>query len=352
MNRAVRALVGVGAALAVGGACGALAAGSGSSRSADSRPELAVFRARGNARYDLARADARGRHLTVLDGDTIHSRVVPQLFTSISWSPRGGQLAFAATRGDAAGSLDKPNDVYTIRADGSRLRRVTRVGNAADPIWSPDGRTIVFTRIDFRRQRPLRESLWSVSPDGSDLTELIRAGAWRAFTANSFLPNGRQLAVTRSVIDPRTGHASSEIDETGADGSNRRLLVADASDAAFSPDGARLAFVSGRDRSGRLCYGDRCFHAGELYVANANGSQPERLTRTHALNESHPTWLGDSSRLAYQRGEAFQNAEAMSVFEINPDGTCSRPLLHGRSPGPWYAGPAWRPGGAAGALAC
>ena len=66
---------------------------------------------------------------------------------------------------------------------------------------------------------------------------------------------------------------------------------------------ARIAFVSDRDRNGELCYGDRCFIANELYVANADGSSPLRLTRTQDLNEARPSWLPNGSRIAYQRGD-------------------------------------------------
>lgn len=94
---------------------------------------------------------------------------------------------------------------------------------------------------------------------------------------------------------------------------------------------------------------------GELYVAAADGSDPERLTETEGLNEAHPSWSSDGSRIAYQRGEQFQNAEAMSVLEINADGTCARAILEGSGPGAWYASPAWRPSVArvgGGPLAC
>jgi Tol biopolymer transport system component len=58
-----------------------------------------------------------------------------------SWSRRGS-IAFVRQRGRFTGY-----NLYTVRPDGSRLRRVARTRSAARPTWSPDGRRIAF--LDF-----------------------------------------------------------------------------------------------------------------------------------------------------------------------------------------------------------
>jgi Periplasmic component of the Tol biopolymer transport system len=171
----------------------------------------------------------------------------------------------------------------------------------------------------------------------------VKAGNWELYAPGSFTPDGSQLAVTKLTLSPSDGGARSEIDVMAPDGSDQTRLVEQARDPAYSPDGREIAFSSQRDHNGRLCYGDRCFFGGELYVANADGSDPKRLTRTNALNEMRPSWLPNGSRIAYQRGVVFQNAEATSILEVNPDGSCAHTVLAGSGPGPWYADPAWRP---------
>ena len=72
-----------------------------------------------------------------------------------AWSPRGDLIAF--TR------FDEDNyDIYTIRPDGTDLRRLTTApGNNAHEIWSPDGKHILFSsaRLEFKDEAPLYDEI-------------------------------------------------------------------------------------------------------------------------------------------------------------------------------------------------
>jgi Tol biopolymer transport system component len=60
-----------------------------------------------------------------------------------TWAPDGSALAF-----EAYPDPSSRGDVYTVRSDGSKVRNVTnndgRFRGSADPVWSPDGRQIMF----------------------------------------------------------------------------------------------------------------------------------------------------------------------------------------------------------------
>jgi Lysyl oxidase/WD40-like Beta Propeller Repeat len=63
----------------------------------------------------------------------------------------------------------------------------------------------------------------------------------------------------------------------------RKPLLADAEDAAYSPDGTLVAFA----------------RAGDLWLANADGSGQRRLVKTPNVEEWKPAWLPDGSALVY-----------------------------------------------------
>ncbi|GAA3527096.1 hypothetical protein AFL01nite_04080 [Aeromicrobium flavum] len=60
-----------------------------------------------------------------------------------TWSPDGRTLAL-----EAYPSPSSRGDVYTVRSDGTKLRNLTRndarLAGSGDPVWSPDGRRIMF----------------------------------------------------------------------------------------------------------------------------------------------------------------------------------------------------------------
>src|SRR5439155_10783163 len=90
-----------------------------------------------------------------------------------------GTLVFAS---DRSGRFQ----IYSIRADGSRLGQLTR-GRAADaaPLFSPDGRLIVFNRA---RKHDASE-LWVMSADGSGQRKLASSGS-----APAWSPDSRRIA--------------------------------------------------------------------------------------------------------------------------------------------------------------
>ncbi len=97
----------------------------------------------GDGRHIVYREATRERNaILVLDVESGRSRTIaegPAHFNSPTWSPAADRIAFTA-------DLDGDYDIYSVRADGSDLTRLTRSpGNDAHLTWSSDGRWIAFT---------------------------------------------------------------------------------------------------------------------------------------------------------------------------------------------------------------
>jgi Tol biopolymer transport system component len=85
------------------------------------------------------------------------------------WSPNGKKIAFDS--GDFAGETDGGGNIHVMRADGTKRRRLTdhtrlRKGDpfklANNPVWSPSGNRIMFTRFV-----PEATKLIATKPNGS-----------------------------------------------------------------------------------------------------------------------------------------------------------------------------------------
>jgi Tol biopolymer transport system component len=241
------------------------------------------------------------------------------------------------------GLVGSPTDLYTVRANGKGLRRLTRSGRAFAPVLAPTGRTVALAQRVPSARLAFTASLWSIRASGGHARRLLPSSEGRRDLPGSWSLDGSLLAFTRSRYDPRTNTFANAIYVVRPDGSRLRRLTDRGSDPAWSSDGRHIAFVSDRDENGQLSYGDRAFFANELYVMDADGGHPARLTRTKQLNESSPAWSPDGRVIAYQRGRVIGNAEGTDVLAVNVAGSCTKRIAADPKLRRWYARPSWRP---------
>jgi Tol biopolymer transport system component len=109
--------------------------------------------------------DGTGERRLTYSGDGRNSNI-PQ------WSPDGTRIAFASNREDEDGW----SSIYVMDADGIDVRRLTPVGSRDYmPIWSPDGK-----KIAFMSSRDGNAEVYVMGPDGSDLQRLTDNDAFDA----------------------------------------------------------------------------------------------------------------------------------------------------------------------------
>lgn len=149
----------------------------------------------------------QGSRLAIIRRDGTGLRRLPQLTSgdgAPTWSPDGRRLAFT-------GSSVCCNWLYTVRTDGTALRRVI-AREALVPAWSATG-TIAFVNNtgQGRTYSGLKAGLYTIRPDGSRLRRLFgRSGR------PDWSPDGSRIA-----FSPRN-----QIFTVRADGRGLRRLTA------------------------------------------------------------------------------------------------------------------------------
>jgi WD40 repeat protein len=156
--------------------------------------------------------------------------------------------------------------------------------------------------------------------DGKGAKQSFQPFGHQPFALVDVSPDGSRMLFTAGGQDRFNGPLW--IVPTGG-GPPRRLAVSSASTAAWSPDGRRLAYASGR----------------ALYRANADGGEPHRLANLPFDGELLK-WSPDGKRL---RLSLYQHSWDGRLWEVPVDGSMAKAVLPGWSrtseegevPGPW-----------------
>ena len=95
-----------------------------------------------------------------------------------------------------------------------------------------------------------------------------------------------------------------------------------------------IAFVSDRDGT-----------VGDIYVMNADGSTPTRLTNIPRSN-TQPSWSPDRRQIAFTgtRRVGFTELD-INIYRMNADGSAQTQLTHNGFPNIGDQDPAWSPDG-------
>jgi TolB protein len=229
-------------------------------------------------------------------------------------------------------------DVYTMNPDGSDVKQLTNLGPDSGAFWeswSPDGKLIVFNEYrppDFLGQ------LWLMNADGSN-QRLLLADADFVDERASFTADGNSVVFSRCQLDIE----ACALFQMSIDGSNITAItdfelgIQDRSPHYSSEN--RLTFT-GTARDGIIC---------AIELMNPEESAPRRLTPA-PLAARQPDWSPDGRRIAFSthcRGgtENFQNEE---IWMVDTEGNALRRLT--RNGNEYFSGhhdlhPSWSPQG-------
>lgn len=213
--------------------------------------------------------------LTLADG-TLHWLPPPPTTAFADWdpvfSPDGQHLAFTRAQ------TQRTQDVYLLHLATETSRRLTAdYRDLKSYTWLPEGQHLIFSS-----DRSGSYALWQLGIDGKNLHPLT-PGRWN-LKEPSFAASGH-LAYERWRYDTNIW----QTDLTEAARPDAALLTSTRWDQepSFSPDGTRLAFVS--NRSGPY----------ELWTSQADGSDLRQITQLDGPVVSAPRWSPDGTHLAF-----------------------------------------------------
>jgi len=221
-----------------------------------------------------------------------------------AFSPDGNQIAFGGYKGEDGA-------IYTALVGGDKPLRLTVEPGVCCPAWSPDARQIAFMRF---------------SDDAISINVISALGGpekvlYRAKTANvrricgnlDWSPDGKWLAFGQS----REQSWNSGVVLLSLDDLTTRQLTSPGEqeydcEAAFSPDGKKVAFARGS--GGGL--------GKDLFAISFSGGEPRRLTFDNGWGFGALAWTPDGSDIVYSSTRGGQ----MNLWRVSALGGEPRPI--------------------------
>jgi len=187
----------------------------------------------------------------------------------------------------------------------NKVERATKTPHYAyDGAYSPDGKKLVFNRVDTARSPWFRgpSELFILDIDSGKQSRLTKTGQWNVH--QSFSPDGSQV-----VFASRQSNGDYQIALIDSDGGEIKLITnPDRMEFApsYSPDGKYIAFLAIVDES------------IEVFVKPVKGGDERQLT-DNAKSERKESW-GDDNQIMWKYKTSWSPDESKIAFASSMEG--------------------------------
>jgi Tol biopolymer transport system component len=271
-----------------------------------SRP---VSQAISGGRILFLKSGPQAQGIFIMDADGTNVRQLSGNGFDSAFSLDGTKVAFVTGQPPSGCNNSDLNIMPSIF--GTDQRQLTNIcGYDNHPSWSPDG-----TKLTFWSDRSAGEGLYVMNANGSNqILVLSTASIQRQIEGPHWSPDG-----TRIIFEGYSLAAGNEADifVVNADGTNPTNITNTPTVHEYSPawsrDGAKISFskLNGNSTTG--------FTSGDIWVMNASGGNQVKLT--NAANDvfnTKSTWSPDNARIAFASNPGNGNSE---IYVMNADGS-------------------------------
>ena len=249
--------------------------------------------------------------------------------SNVAWSPDGKLLAFTMDAGD---EKDAKPQVWFMYADGGEPWQATKHKSGVRAFQiSPDGKTLLLTATapladDEEKRSKQKDDAVVVDRD----FKMAQLWTWNIVTNEEGQLAKGDFTISDAHWSPDGAHVTftanptPRIDDTSlvtawvldvSSGKQRKLIeTADPTQTArWSPDGKWIAYLNS---TGLVVY------QVNLFVVDANGGAPRKLTAKFELNAGEPVWSKDGKTVYF----TSDDHEANRIFSADVTAGTIRPL--------------------------
>jgi Tol biopolymer transport system component len=261
-----------------------------------------------------------------------------------AWSPDGKKIAFIGKRGDN-------RNIYVLTIESGQVDRLTSSKGADTfPAWSPNGSTIAF--MSNRGTKALETDIYLMDAHGKNERRFTREIDHTEYPSWSpdgkfivFSGRGKTLLPGAHGPGSATGASTVEIFVAQSDGKDVKQLTKEKALSFlpdWSPSGKLIAFSS--NRAG----GSNQLGEVEIYTMAIDGSRVKQLTHLKAQNLA-PKWSPDSSKILFHssvpierpnNSKEWRQFKPAELYVMDADGSNLIRLTNNAEDDCF---PAWRP---------